>query len=443
MELTARQPLLRILVSVVVGATCLTRFVPPAAADTSGQPMRPIDPARLSPSQIMPTPTPSSQQQPPARDDPKPPTIQYIQYPDHVANTGDPNVCANHGGQNATLAGVLCGTALEQGLTVLVWDWASPDRIVNPAHPERHYNVIKDIDGFNAYENDSAFNHKRVSSTTFGADSTVTMFALPDVPHGAPVQRCFVVRAFKGQLESDDSAALCVNPIQLPVLKTMSLKPAAFRTIRHTHDSPLNLPSCPVGVGAVVGFVHCNNGLDQSQEVWRSLVKFDLSDVGPVYQATLKFQRDSTYLMGTDPNDNNNQSSAPADEPLHGRPDASCAAMLLQPTYDWVTNGWDDSDPAAAPPVTDLPTQDVQSLPPFNADFAIDVTAIVRNSRLYPGTNDGFALRGADEFTSEENNDACMSTYSNFVLEVTALPSSNGLSGPLIDPGTIGQPASN
>ena len=205
----------------------------------------------------------------------------------------------------------------------------------------------------------------------------------------------------------------------------------------------MNLPFCPVGLGAVVGFVHCNNGLDQSQEVWRSLVEFDLSNLGPIYQATLRFERDSTYLMGTDPYDNNNQSSAPADEPLHGRPDASCAAMLLQPTYDWVGNGWDDSDPTSSPPVTDLPTQDLQSLSPFSTDFAIDVTDVVRNWRVYPGTNNGFALRGSDEYTSEENNDACMSIYSKFVLEVTALPSSGGPSGPLIDPGTIGQPATN
>ena len=133
--MTARQPLLRVIVTVAIGATCLTSFVPAAAADSSGRPMQPIDPTRVSPSLLSLTPTPTGQRQPPAQNDPKPTTVQYIESPDHVANTGDLNVCANHGGQNATLAGVLCGTAIEQGLAVLVWDWTSPDCVVNPAHP--------------------------------------------------------------------------------------------------------------------------------------------------------------------------------------------------------------------------------------------------------------------------------------------------------------------
>jgi hypothetical protein len=250
-----------------------------------------------------------------------------------------------------------------------------------------------------------------------------------------------VVRGYKGQVESEDSTALCTASGQLPAPITAPLAPLALRTIRHAHahQLPTDLQTCgSLSGGLVVGYLHCNDGSLQSQEVSRVLVKFDTSGLGPITRAVLTFHRDATDLMGTDPYDNNVASAAPADEPLHGRADASCASMLLQPTVDW--SGWDDSDPQAAPPVTDLPTQDLQTVSQFGADFALDVTDLARNWRLYPGSNNGLALRGTDEDTGEENNNACFSTYSGFALQVTQLPVSLP-GGPLIDPGTVGQPA--
>jgi hypothetical protein len=140
--------------------------------------------------------------------------------------------------------------------------------------------------------------------------------------------------------------------------------------------------------------------------------------------------------MGTDPQDNSTESSAPQDEPLRGRTDANCASELLLPTYDWITSGWDDSDPEAAPPVTDLSTVDFASVPLFDSDPSFDVTDQIIRWRDFPTSNNGFALRGSDEKTEEEDWNQCQSVYSNFVLDVTHLPAAAGNQGQ-IDPGTV------
>jgi hypothetical protein len=392
-----------------------------------------------------PTPTPVIRTRPPVAPAPAPSNLvdhlvggfgqQYIAPPTQLQNTGDTNVCADHGGLAAAFA---CAAAFQAAQLVLIWNWQSPDEYHDPANPTAQYTVIKDIQGFRVYQLVPSFDHRTIQRdlvwrTTAGKDVTLTVL---DAPQTVGVQSCYVVRAYRGDVESKDSPAFCIGNGQQPTTETILLPPAFLRTIRHAHHSPLDLPSCPALVGLVVGYAHCNSGLDQEQEVSRILVKFDLSSLGPVFNATLRFHRDASWLMGTDPLDNNQPSDAPQDEPLHGRTDANCASEVLLPTYDWVTNGWNDSDPDAAPPVTNLPTVDFAPVPLFAADASFDVTDRVLRWREFPLDNNGFALRGSDEYTSEEDNNRCVSQYSNFALQVTHLPSAAG-DHTLIDPGTV------
>jgi hypothetical protein len=367
------------------------------------------------------------------------PPQPYIAPPGQLQTTGDANVCTDHGGPIGALA---CGEAFQEGWLVLVWNWQAPNSYSDPSHPNTQYTVVRDIDGFHMYEvvpdGNSGAHAQLVSTTSAGADATITAFnpAQRDAD-----QRCFQVRAYKGQLESTDSWPFCIGNGQQPTAKTISLAPSSIRTITHRHSDTGslllgNLDSCGghSDGNLVVGFVHCNDGPDQVQEVWRVLAKFDAGTLGPVFKATLKFHRDSTALVGTDPQDNNQSTTLPADEPLHGRTDANCASEVLLPTYDWVGNGWDDSDEDSAPPVTNLPTTDYAPIPLLASDVALDVTDLVIQWRQFPQSNNGFALRTWDELTQEENNDSCVSAYRDFSLEVTEMPPSGAV---MFDPGTL------
>lgn len=375
-----------------------------------------------------PTPQPSVRLHLPAGVIPvdKPPQ-PYIAPPTHVQNTGDTNVCADHGGIAGALA---CSAAFQQSWLVLIWSWQAPATYSDPQHPEISYTVVSDIDGFHAYQVSGGGQHQPVSTASGGSALTMTAFAPPNTS-----AQCYVVRAFKGQLESADSQPFCPGTPQ-PTPITISVPPFAARTMRHLHLNGLAYCANPdSGIDMLfVGFIHCNNGPDQSQEVWRILAKFDLSSLGTVFNATLRFHRDVTQLQGTDPYDNNEVSTLPADEPLHGRGDANCAVEVLLPTYDWVNNGWDDSDPKTAPPVTDMPTVDYASIPTFASDISLDVTDQVLKWRMSPADNNGFAIRTWDEYTSEEDNNWCVSYYRDFSLQVTEMPPS-GVT--LIDPGTV------
>lgn len=360
--------------------------------------------------------------------------VPYIAPPTQVQITGDTNVCADHGGLAGAFA---CGAAFQQSWTVLVWNWQAPASYSDPQHPDITYDVVHDIDGFHAYQviwDGKLSRHDRLVSTASGGPQ-VTMTGFPPV---SSAQACFIVRAFKGQQESADSQMFCLGSGQQPTPITIFLPPSASRTIRHYHET--GLPFCGVphsGAALYVGFMHCNEGPDQAQEVWRALMSFDTGSLGTVFSAHLRFHRESTAIQGTDPYDNNNVSTAPQDEPLHGRTDANCATEVLLPQSDWL--GWDDSDPQAAPPVTDLPTVDYAAIPTFASDVDLDVTDQVLKWRMAPADNHGFALRTWDERTDEEDNNQCVSYYRDFALQVTEMPPAGA---PSIDPGTIVVPGS-
>src|SRR5579859_1937122 len=222
-----------------------------------------------------PTPQPASRARPgPAVIPLDKPPQPYIAPPTQLQNTGDTNVCADHGGLAGALA---CSAAFQQSWLVLIWNWHAPASHSDPQHPDVTYTVVTDIDGFHAYQVAVGGQHQPVSTTSGGSALTMTAFA----PNGS--LQCYVVRAFKGQLESADSQPFCLGTAQ-PTPMTVSIPPVAARTMGHLHLTGLAYCAEPDrGIDTLfVGFIHCNNGPDQSQEVWRTLAKFDVSPLGTV-----------------------------------------------------------------------------------------------------------------------------------------------------------------
>ncbi len=355
---------------------------------------------------------------------PPPGPIPFIYPAVNVHDTANPNDCANHTDTPA-IAGLLCASAIEQKYLILVWDRSLNDKYVDPNNPQRQYQVIVDIDGFHVYENDLYYQHQLANTTSAGPNNNVSMSPLLPLPPCGPIgcvqfNRCFVVRAYKGGLESADSNTFCPNLENLGT-RIVPIQPTIARSIYHQHHLGLNI--CPFIDRAVtgVGYGHYNDqagpfGTDECQQAVRTLVWFDLTSagLGPIWNATLKFHKDNTYYSYSDEDGALAYSNA--------NYYSSCARELLLPTTDWIKQGvgpW-DGDPEQAPPVTDFPTQDYAALANLapNQDYTVDVTDLVRQWQN-SGNNYGFALRGSDEYTSEEDNNTCMSTYSNFVLQVT------------------------
>jgi hypothetical protein len=106
---------------------------------------------------------------------------------------------------------------------VLVWNWVAPNAFGDLAHPELTYHIVKDIDGFHTYENDAFFNHQLVNTTSLGDTVEVSMFAPPARTLPRDSQRCYVVRAFKGRVESTDSSSFCIRQDVTPGTQTTAL----------------------------------------------------------------------------------------------------------------------------------------------------------------------------------------------------------------------------
>lgn len=366
----------------------------------------------------------------------------YIAAPQTPHSAASPEECAQHmDPATAVLGSLLCAGAIQNQWLILVWDWNSPDS-VRGANGE-DYVVIKNIDGYHVYENDGFFPHQLVNTTSLGAPNTVAMFALPPLTNyqrlggelTGHTARCFVVRAYANQLESGDSNTFCLSGAP-GGLKTVDLTPSAITSIEHAHEHCGFgcLQTCPAlpkhGPNILyVGYLHCNQEA-QEQAAIRTLAWFDLSGVGALSSAILKFHKDNTFFAYSDSDGNLAYSNS--------NYYASCASELLLPTFDWAHTGtfpygassllppinigvsaW-DGDLQQVPPVTDFPTQDYAALPNFvqGDNYAVDATDIVRQWRN-EYNNYGFALRGSDEYTSEEDNNACLSQYSNLILEIT------------------------
>jgi LysM repeat protein len=329
----------------------------------------------------------------------------FIYPPSGVTDTTDPGAC------------LFCAEAIQNHWLVLKWDWISPPTYVEVSNPQKQYDVIQDIDGYRVYENDYFFQHIRVTATSAGPELKATPFSPPPIPSSSDIllmtlaadrPRCFVVRAYKGSVESTDSNSWCLSGA-IPGTQTITLQPSRFRTVRREHDgcsglcggAPFSLGGGPTA--GEVGYRHWDDGSQDIGTAVRGLVLFDLSAVnGPVWKSTLVYHLDGGTIGG---------GGLP---PISGN--WSCASQLMLPTEGWPSS----EDFTPADPYLDIRLTDMVNNY-YPTDFSTDVTSAVRNWQLY-GSNFGFELRGKDEDIGAEDNWTCDSTYSGFQLQVEYFP---------------------
>jgi hypothetical protein len=346
-----------------------------------------------------------------------------------VAVTTSPAVCGSHNG------GILCLGAFTSHMLVLVWDWSSQDTYQDVNHPQKQYDVIKNIDGFHVYENDFFFQHTLVMPTSLGGAVTTTFFNLPPKPStfsslflttfGANRPRCFVVRAYKGDVESTDSDPACLSGDPPAGTQTIPLNPSRLgRAGNHYSRFKLSVSTCTEkantlqpGTETTVGYQHIDDDCYHDNVALRGLVQFDPNDFthGPVASAILKFRLLGTTFGDNVDGDDPNRKIVP----IHDESTLSCARELWTATGDWSKG--DYSYPGQN--VNTLVSGDfLLDLEPNQIDFTKDVTSAVRAWQADPGTNRGFVLKGYNEDTGAEDNDVCMSNYGNFELDLTFFP---------------------
>jgi len=345
----------------------------------------------------------------------------FIYPPTGVSYAGDPKVCSGHMNPIAAAFGgeLLCAGAIADHKMVLVWDWPADKQTYQDAgNPLRIYKVIQNIDGYRVYENDYWFQHTLVKATNVGSLEKVAIFSPPPRPTYKTIiaralnkplpPRCFVVRAYKGALESTDSNLVgCLDGGgAIPGTKTITLQPARFASPFHDHEirhgAFASFAPAHDGPGEI-GYYHDDTSDYTYQLAQRSLVLFDLSAVdGAVWKATLTYHLQNGTIGG---------GGLPA---MNGN--WSCASELMLPTEDWVN----PKDFVPADTYLDIKLTDMVNNY-FPTDFPTDVTSAVRNWKLN-GSNFGFELRGRNEDTGAEDNWKCLSTYSDFQLQVEYFP---------------------
>ena len=367
--------------------------------------------------------------------------VQTIFPPNSLNTTGDPSVCSAHMDPLTVLFGgaQLCASSVLNHYVVLVWNWDA--NVLSPTP------LVKDIDGYRVFENDTYYQHVAVATTSAGPAVQVTMFPLPAVSRfaieiallGADANRCFVVRAYKGTLESSDSNTVCLGS-SLPGAKTVDLTASQTKLVwnQYTNFCAAPNPGNVYGGGGLIVGYHFENHLPGAftcgghlNQVLRTLASFPVSQQinGSVWHAVLKYQFTQTATVygdneyGRDPN----RLITPVQYP----PNRSCAVELMLATQAW--------DPATNNNTDDnlVPANDYIALPELGSSFSVDVTSAVRQWKQYGG-NYGFEFRGANEDTGIDDDSDCLTHFASPVLEVTFFPSSGAvpnLAPPGLSPG--------
>lgn len=118
-----------------------------------------------------------------------------IAAPTAFGNVTDAQQCGAHG--YAALAVEACAAAINAGEVVVAWSWNATACQAAPA-------CTTSIDGFRVYRFAGKSEDSAVPVTTQYSGARVTLVSFPD-----PGGTCFVVRAYKGRLESADSNEYC------------------------------------------------------------------------------------------------------------------------------------------------------------------------------------------------------------------------------------------
>jgi LysM repeat protein len=337
--------------------------------------------------------------------------------PQFLKATQNPQECIAHlpAGLAQLLGSLVCGEAIADGYTALVWEW-TPGGCWPGA---TDCVAITDINGYNLYEVGSGYEPRVLVDTNTDPDTTV--FAVPPQwPKTDGTLHCYVVRAYAdtlaGMLESPDSNVACLTPTGLGV-ETIVLQPADMRTVTETyapscggvtlHEGGLGGEDWNLGPDEILaGYDGGKPGECYVRHWYDGAVRFDLSQIGQasLQYATLKWQGGtSLYSFGW----------TATNQVL------SCANQLSLADADWSALS-DTHIPSTPYHPLELVTTWVYGEP-----FTQDVTTAVVFWRDNPTLNYGFVLSNTGPVLIPEDDgywDACWTHYHDFELEVTYFP---------------------
>jgi hypothetical protein len=316
--------------------------------------------------------------------------------PNGLARSNNAQDCGTHGASTGLFGGALCGNYVLSGKPVLIWNW-SPVSFCPLAFRAPFPVCPSDIDGYRIYKTNmgsiytTLYSHGLVDTMSLGRNVTLSMSS--KLREGD----CYVVRAFKGDLESQNSNELCMGGGRL-VNKTAYINPGYWRSYhdRRYHEGTAMITegrfSCESSIGCV-GHQYSNaTGLVDSydNEVWRLGVWFDIGSLSAttIYSAYLKF---AAYHQ------------------FHSNPDNLCLRYITRGSTQW----WGAVSGSLVKP--DPSTWD--SVGPLHGALqAINVTTVVR--QWLTSRNYGFILSG-DENLGAFADETCIDNYEKIWLEVT------------------------
>lgn len=285
------------------------------------------------------------------------------------------------------MLGPVCGEIIRRGGTVIVFDWHG-----SVAHP--------DADGFHVYVMPGHVLSTGMSSSGSGQDTVV-------MKRDATGPTCYVIRAYKGAVESTDSQEVCTGPGT--TARTETLDP--IRVGSHLMEtggttgsmSQFGTKETDVPGTLEVGFnfysVKDPLGDFFNNKVSRSWALFDISALHAsfIFKAVLHIKVRSTDTT-SDLARKSGHSEFPSTE--------SCLTEIGDATSAWFNGGRIESSFSDG------------LIPSRSTSVDVDVAPIVR--RWAQGEpNLGFALRGPDEDNNSFNNLKCWSTLYAPQLEVT------------------------
>jgi hypothetical protein len=230
-----------------------------------------------------------------------------ISAPTNLKLTSDINECQSHQITKPVLWNDQDCQKLTNSSPAVVWDWSNT--LCQPGEPGCE--AIADIEGYNIYRVSYAKSELAITITS----ASTTAIVLTYYPGGDSVSICYVVRAFKGSLESGPSNRLCLSPADLGV-NSFSLLP----TGAYSYGSFYNRTGCnpetsqqldSTDKGSLdprasfnVGYIHRTftslsgvgtvTGCPQTTAFWREgMVDFDLTALAgrTIQKAIFEFQR--------------------------------------------------------------------------------------------------------------------------------------------------------
>lgn len=349
----------------------------------------------------------------PSDGDPPPPPSPWIDPPYGAKFTTDLDACAKHSG---SVANCELFEKVNQGAgAFLVWDWKSLI-CISGQNSDACKGHLTAIDGYNVYRTFPGSPTPTLIATNHYANLTMVFVPtyLLETPTGAFTAPQFFVRAFKGNVESDDSKyviAITVEPeptVQDVILKAgatvWDIKQSKVSTWGCMTTGGTGVPTHPAGqieVGFDRRYHDCTLGHESYSDFTRGAMWFDVSSIkGEIIFATLRLPWKGGRYDPTGDTATNEH--------------VSCAGALLLGLEDFRKK--DYSHPDAMPGGKLFRSLNITN-DLFEDALLIEVTDAVRGWQSDPSRNFGFTLMGTDESLPENKVD-CYTIYGDMSLKV-------------------------